>query len=340
MDCKERVKNAILYRKVDRVPAGLFGTHPDYEAGLARYVGCNTIEDMYRKLAIDVWHTDGLTYKGHTANYRGREVDTGKALYWERNPFPPFADLTSVEQVEEYQFPTMTDYDETDLLKNIKEHEEFALCTGINSALFHNFLYMCGEMNGLCYLKSDPDIAQAIIRRITDYWVVYLDRVLEVAGKSATFVENCNDFGTQRTQFISPQDFRTFFRPQLQRLYDTAHRHGVLYMQHSCGAICPIIPDFIEMGANLLNPIQISADGMALGDVVAKFRGRIAFYGGIDTQYLLPEGPAEKIQSTVRHALSLFGLDGGFILSGSQGLMDDIPFEHAVAMLDPALRQN
>lgn len=338
MNCSERVRNAILYHPVDRVPAGLFGTAKEYEQGLAAHVGCDSIEDMYRKLQIDVWHTGVLTYHGHAAIYRGQEIDTGKALYWEHNPNPPFADLTSVEQVEEYPFPSMEDYDEAALLQEIKEHGEFALCTGINSALFHNYLYMCGQMNGLCYLKADPDIAHAVIRRITDYWVNYLDRVFEVAGKQATFVENCNDYGTQRTLFISPNDFRTFFRPQMQRLYDTAHKHGVLYMQHSCGAICPIIPDFIDMGANLLNPIQISADGMRLGDIAEQFRGKIAFYGGIDTQYLLPQGPVEAIQSTVRQALSLFGKNGGFILSGSQGLMDDIPFAHAVAMLDPALR--
>lgn len=339
MECSERVRKAIQCQTVDRVPAGLFGTHTDYEHGLAAYVGCATVEEMYRKLQIDVWHTGGLTYRGHADVYRGRPIDTGYALYWEHNPDPPFADLESSEQVEAYAFPTMADYDETALLQEIDSHDEFALCTGINSALFHNYLYMCGQENGLCYLKIDPDIAHAIIRRITDFWVSYLDHVLDIAGHRATFVENCNDFGSQRTMLISPEDFRTFFKPQLQRLYDTAHRHGVLYMQHSCGAVSPIIEDFIEMGADLLNPIQISASGMSLAEVAARFHGRIALYGGIDTQYLLPQGPVNDIQAAVRQALSLFGCNGGYILSGSQGLMDDIPYMHAAAMLDPALRK-
>lgn len=338
MTSKERVKNAILRRPVDRVPAGLFGTAKDYERRLMEHVGCQTIEDGYRKLQIDVWHTGVPTYHGHAAKYRGLALDTGYALYWERNPHPPFADLESAEQVEEYPFPTMDDYDDEALLQEVRTHGDFALCTGINSALFHNYLYMCGQANAMCYLKSNPEIASAVIGRITDFWVAYLDRVLQVVGKDATFVENCNDFGTQRSLFISPADFRAFFRPQLQRLYDTAHRHGVLYMQHSCGAIRPIVDDFVEMGADLLNPIQVSASGMALEGIAGQYRGRIAFYGGIDTQHLLPDGPEEAIRAEVRRVLRLFGRDGGYILSGSQGLMDDIPPGHAAAMLDPALR--
>lgn len=339
MDSSSRVRNSVGYNKVDRIPAGLFGTTREYEMGLAEYMGCRTIEEMYRRLCIDIWHTGVLEYKGRKVRYRGREIDPGRELYWEHNPHPPFSDVTSPEEVEEYVFPTMEDYDEKSFLKEVEEHSEFALCTGINSALFHNYLYMCGQENGLCYLKTEPDLARAVIRRITDFWVAYLERILEVAGNKSVMVENCNDFGTQRSMFISREDFRSFFRPELQRLYDTAHKHGVLYLQHSCGAIGPIIGDFIDMGADLLNPIQVSADGMQLEEVVGRFYGKIGFYGGIDTQYLLPQGPEDRIRQKVREAASMFGLNGGWILSGSQGLMSDIPYAHAAAMLDPAIRK-
>lgn len=338
MNARERVINSILYKKVDRIPAGLFGTDIKYQQGLAQYLNCSNIEEMYRYLSIDIWHTCTLVYKGGEKYYRGRWVDPYKDLYWEHNPNPPFSDVSSIDEVEEYPFPSIDDFDETNLLADIERHSEFALCTGINSAIFHNYLYMCGQENGFCLMKTDPEIAHAIIRSITDFWVIYLERVLDVAGDNALMVENCNDFGTQHSMFISPEDFREFFRPQLKRLYDVAHKHGVFYMQHSCGAISPIIDDFIEMGADILNPIQISADGMQLNKLAEKFHGKVTFYGGIDTQYLLPNGPEDLIRDGVRQAISLFGLHGGFILSGSQGLMDDIPYAHAVAMLDPSLR--
>ena len=146
-------------------------------------------------------------------------------------------------------------------------------------------------------------------------------------------IENCNDFGTQRSLFISREDFRYFFKPQLQRLYDKAKEYGVFYMQHSCGAISPIISDFIEMGADILNPIQTAAKNMDIKKLKEKFGDMITFYGGIDTQYLLPQGPESKIKREVREVLKLFGKKGGYILSGAQGLIEDIPFNHAVAML-------
>ncbi len=136
----------------------------------------------------------------------------------------------------------------------------------------------------------------------------------------------------------SVEAFRAIFKPQLARLVEVAHRHGVAYMQHSCGAIRPLIEEFIDISADLLNPIQTMADGMDMASVQRDYGSRIALYGGIDTQHLLPNGPVEEIRRTVADAVASADPWGGFILSGSQGLMDDIPYAHAAAMLDPALR--
>ena len=112
-----------------------------------------------------------------------------------------------------------------------------------------------------------------------------------------------------------------------------------MVLQHSCGAVSQLIGDFIEMGADIINPIQVSAADMDLSSVVSKYKGKICFYGGLDTQYLLPNGPVEKIQAKTREAVKLFGEQGGFILSGSQGFMEDIPYVNALAMIEPKLRE-
>lgn len=340
MHSKERVYRAIKYQSVDRIPAGLFGTAPDYEQRLAEYCGLSSREALYRQLAIDVWHNSasGLTYRGPALSYRGNPVDVIHDFYWEHNPNPPFADVRSVDEVLEYPLPSPDDYDGTALEQEIRQHEDFALCTGINAAIFHNFLYLCGQENGFCLMKTEPDIAMAIIQRITDFWAAYLKRHLEIADGRSLLIENCNDFGTQNSLFISREDFCTFFKPQLKRLCQITHEHGVLYMQHSCGSVSPLLDDYVEIGVDILNPIQVSAADMNLSGIVSRYKGKLAFYGGIDTQYLLPQGPVSLIRQTVSEAVSLFGLQGGFILSGSQGLMDDIPLDHALAMLDPELR--
>ena len=323
MTSKERVLQAVAYQEVDRAPVGLFGTHIEYEQDLANFIGMPTIEAMYRELGVDIWHSKAkLEYNG-----AGGPRDVS-----EDNPHP-FARMTTVDEVEAYPMPDIDDFDATILVAHLQEHQEFAVCGGINSAIYHHYLGMCGQENGLCFLKLQPEVAKSMIRRITDYWESYLRKVLEAGDGLIDIIENCNDFGTQRSMFISVDDFREFFKPQLQRLYDTAKEHGVLYMQHSCGSIGPIINDFIEMGADILNPIQVEANNMKIEDLVREFKGKINFYGGIDTQQLLPHGPEEKIRREVTKLLNLFGKNGGLILGGSQGLLEDIPFSHAVAML-------
>jgi uroporphyrinogen decarboxylase len=134
--------------------------------------------------------------------------------------------------------------------------------------------------------------------------------------------------------------FREFFRPALQRLYTTAKNYDVKVMQHSCGSIAPLIPDFIDMGADIINPIQVKADGMVIDELVANYKGKVTFYGGIDTQELLPKGPAEEIQEVCLRTVNLFDSDGGYILSGSQGLLHDIPYDHTLAMIDTVTVQS
>lgn len=329
MTPKERLQRAVAYEEVDRPPAGLFGTHTDYEQGLARHIGASSIEAMYLELGVDIWHSKvGLRYTGE-GNPLGNSAE---------NPHP-FAEMTTVDEVEAYALPGPGVFDATDLVEHLRAHQEFAVCGGINSAVYHHYLNLCGQENALCFLRQQPEVAKAMIRRINDYFVGYLRKVLEAGEGLIDLVENCNDFGTQRSMFISAADFREFFSEPLKQLYDLAKEHDVLYMQHSCGSIGPIIDDFIEMGADILNPIQVEADGMDIEELVARHKGRITFYGGIDTQRLLPLGPEEKIRREVRRLIDYFGKGGGLILGGSQGLLEDIPYEHAVAMLEENLQR-
>ena len=327
MTPKQRLSRAVAYEEVDRAPAGLFGTHTDYEEALARHIGASSIEAMYLELGVDIWHSKvGLRYKGE-GNPLGSTPE---------NPHP-FARMTTIDEVEAYPFPGPEDFDATELVAHLRDHQEFAVCGGINSAIYHHYLGLCGQENALCFLKQQPDVAKAMIGRITDYFVVYLRQVLEAGDGLIDMVENCNDFGTQRSMFISAEDFREFFREPLKQMYDLAKEHDVLYMQHSCGSVGPIIDDFIEMGADILNPIQVEADGMDIEDLVERYKGRITFYGGIDTQRLLPHGPEALIRSEVSRLIGYFGTGGGLIMGGSQGLLEDIPYDHAVAMLDQNL---
>lgn len=332
MDSKERVLRTVNFQEVDRIPAGLFGTGFDYEDRLVEHLKADSYEGMYRALGIDLWHCRvGLDYTGEQRLVNGVSADIwGLSLEMP----PPLAEMSTVDEVEAYVWPNINDFNGERLAIEIEEHQEFAVVGGINSAVFHWYLWLCGQENGLTGLVLQPEVAEAIIRHITDFWVDYLRKVLEIGRGRVDIIENCNDFGTQRSMFVSAEMFRRFFKPSLDRLYAVTKEYGAKVMQHSCGAVSEIIPDFIEMGADILNPVQVTADGMAIEPLAARHKGKITFYGGLDTQYLLPQGPVERIREETRRVMALFGTGGGYIISGSQGLMLDIPTEHAVAMFE------
>jgi uroporphyrinogen decarboxylase len=132
--------------------------------------------------------------------------------------------------------------------------------------------------------------------------------------------------------------WQEFFRPSLKRYYDTAHEFGCKVMQHSCGAIRDIIPFLIEDGVDILDPIQVAADGMALPGLVHDFGTRLCFHGGVDTQRTLPYGSPDEVRAEVRSYLNLTRDGGGYILTGSQELIEDIPTDNILAMYDENCR--
>jgi len=326
MTSKERVYRAVAYQEVDRLPASTYGTTIEYEVRMAQHLNAGSLEVMYDKLGIDIWRNRVLpVYIGDAAN----NVREG-------NP-TPFADCHTVDQVEKFRFPTPEEFDTYDMTQELQAHQNFATITGTipegyTGGPFHLYLEMCGQENGFVFLKQQPEVAKAIIRRIMDYWCGYAKRVLDAGHKYIDIFAISSDFGTQRGLMLSAEDFREFFKPALKRLYDLAKGYGVLCMQHSCGAIEPLIPDFIELGADILNPIQTTAAGMGIWNLHEKYWDRIVFFGGLDTQFLLRRGPENKIRWKVRIMKSLFPT--GCIIAPSQELAEDIPLRHAIAIFD------
>jgi uroporphyrinogen decarboxylase len=206
--------------------------------------------------------------------------------------------------------------------------------------IFHNLTWICGFENTLVNLKLEPEISKALIRHVTDFWIDYTRKLLECGKGRIDIVQNCNDFGAQNGLLIGIDTFREFFKPELKRLYDAIKEYGAKVMQHSCGAIEPIIPDLIEIGMDILNPVQVSATDMEMEVLAEKYGNNVTFYGGIDTQHVLPEGPIDRIRLETRRAIGTLGRGGGYILSPSQAFEPDIPVNHLLAMFDEGFHYN
>ena len=149
-----------------------------------------------------------------------------------------------------------------------------------------------------------------------------------------------DDLGMQHGLLVSPALFERAFVPRLVKLIDMAHSHGVRVMFHSCGAIVPLIERLIEIGVDVLDPLQVAADGMDPHLIKERFGGRICLHGSIDTQHVLHHSSPQDVSDTVCTMIDVLGAGGGFILSPSHVLQTDVPTENVVAMYETAYQHS
>jgi uroporphyrinogen decarboxylase len=130
-----------------------------------------------------------------------------------------------------------------------------------------------------------------------------------------------------------------FVYPHLQRHFSLAHEYGIKVMFHSCGAVREIIPDLINLGVDILNPLQANAKGMAPDELKKEFGGKLCFHGSLDTQRTLPFGTEEEVRREVRDRVETLSPGGGFILSPAHNFQKNTPLANIIAMYDEAVRE-
>ena len=171
----------------------------------------------------------------------------------------------------------------------------------------------------------------------TDIAIANYERLWKALGDKVDVVFTCGtDFGTQDSQFCSLDTFRELWLPYYQRMNNWIHEHTTWKIfKHSCGAVLPIIPGFIEAGFDILNPIQISAKAMDIQVLKQEFGKELVFWGGgIDTQRILPIATPDEIRTHVLHQCEILGKDGGFVFNAVHNIQANVPIENVVAMIE------
>jgi uroporphyrinogen decarboxylase len=169
-----------------------------------------------------------------------------------------------------------------------------------------------------------------------EFFKSYYEQLFEAAGGSIDFLFYKDDFGGQNNLLISPDMFKDFFQDNIKDLCDLAAGYGGKMILHSCGSIMKLIPDFIEAGAAVLDPIQVTAKGMDIRELKGRFGDKLVFHGGIDVQQLLPFGSLDQIRDQVKETIEVLGKGGGYFFSPSHRFQPDTPLENIVAMYDAA----
>ena len=177
----------------------------------------------------------------------------------------------------------------------------------------------------------------AVFARQCEVALVNLAVFAALAGDTVDVLCVCGtDFGTQSSQFCSPETFDELFAPYYRRINDWVHRHtGWRTFKHSCGAVRPLIDRFINVGFDILNPVQCSAKDMDPGRLKADFGDRIVFWGGgVDTQHTLPFGTPTEVRAQVTDRLRAFSPGGGFVFNTIHNVQARTPVANIVAMVD------
>lgn len=143
-----------------------------------------------------------------------------------------------------------------------------------------------------------------------------------------------SDWGTQQDLFMQPETWRELIRPGQQRMFDLIKEFDKDLWIHSCGNIRKIIPDLVEMGVDVLNPVQ--PECMDIKELKESFGSKICFWGGLSTQQTLPFGTPEDVKKEAREVRDMMSKDGGFILAPSQEIQGDVPTENLLALIDVA----
>jgi len=316
MTHRERVIAAIKGEPVDRVPADYYGT-PE---ATQKYLKELNLKDEFE--LIQFLDTDVI-----------RAVSgPGKVKFSREKEF--MKNVTSTAEIRKLSkdIPPIDDLiDNTPIIEARKKHPEYAILTYGPGSLFLSNNSFFGYETSLLHHAARPDLIKEVIKCGVEYAIEVIDKFHRETGNAVDIVSLEDDFGTQTSLYISYEMFVEFYKPAFSIIISHLKKYGYLVQFHSCGAVSQLIPDFIEMGVDILAPAQVSAKGMDIEILAAKFKDKICFHGGIDTQKLLPYGTTEQIRKEVRKIINLFQCRKIFVCP-SQNFLPDIPTENLLAM--------
>ncbi len=181
-----------------------------------------------------------------------------------------------------------------------------------------------GMEEAMVRMMLEPDIFEAVLDKIADLHVTVCERLLDACGDSMPIFYIGDDFATQRGLMISPEKWREFIKPRLDRIIDVGRKRDKYIWFHSCGDIASVLPDLIEMGIDVWETVQLQTLPFSPEELKKRFGDRLTFFGGINTQRL-PFAKSEDIREEVNRSIEVLGRGGGYICGPDHTVNDDIP---------------
>lgn len=331
MTHRERFFATIANQPVDK-PASWLGLPVEgAEPELLRYFKVSSIDELKVKIDDDIYPIE-VPYNFPPHNHIACAFDFAKVSHSgkneERTLTSPgfFEDYEDPAAVDLFQWPDPTLYLDTQEARRraMSVNPDYVRMGILWSAHFQDACAAFGMEKAMMVMLMNPELFKAVIERITEFYLKANELFYEATKGYLDAVLIGNDFGSQNNLMVDPESLRELVFPGTKRLIDQAKSYGLKVVHHSCGSIFPIIDDLIDMGVDVIHPIQALAKDMDAENLKRNFANRTAFCGGVDAQYLLVKGSAEDVGMKVKELMTTFPT--GLIVSPShEAILPDIP---------------
>lgn len=366
MNRRERVEAAINHREPDRVPIDVWGSasrlcnqlyfelvRDQGWADFGKFVSASRSGDYVDERVADLIHADiRHTNVGKPKYFAARKTEEGitynewgvgfKALGGES----VIADVPFKEAdtalIDKHCWPNPSDPGRRDGVRDqvLHWHENtdyFIATTSVVSGLMLDICpYLRGFEDFMMDLHLNKSFAHKLIEKVTDLLIEYYTSYLNGIGSYVGWVEFSSDHGMQDRPLISPKTYREFFKPHYKHLFDEVRKvapNAKIWL-HSCGSVWDLIPDFIDVGVDILNSLQPKAAKMDSFALKQEFGKDIIFHGGLDIQAGGITGSVEDAVNEARHRLDAFAPGGGYIFAPSNHFMQDVPLKNFYAIYE------
>lgn len=337
MTSRERVFTALNGQTLDRAPRNFWAEPPTWNR-LFQFLGHSDKERVLRDLGIDIrmLEAPGPAEKeirpGVFRNFWGEQFVYNQTDWgpMREDVAGALSDATTFAELENFDWPTPDDFDYSTLRRQCENWDDYALLYGF-ADIWERPALVRGLENMFMDMAERPDWVHFLGRKFTDFYKEDYTRAAEATGGRIDMFLLISDLGSQRGPLISRGMFQEFVAPYIREMCDVIHSLGAKVLYHSCGNIWSLIPDLIEAGVDILDPIQ-PVGKMTPELLKAEFGGKLCFHGGLDMQQLLPSGTPEEVRATSRHYQKILGENGGYILAPAHLFQPDVPPENILAV--------
>lgn len=373
---RERLRKALSHEEPDRIPIDLGGNQTGihkfaYQALLEHWGlrGDLEIMDAVQQLAkpseavLERLHVDTrYIAAGAAADFKGGIVAAERdgrrwqdltdefGVRWSMpEDAPYFMDITlhplaqaTVRDIADYPFPKGDDPGRFAGLRaralEIRNETPYAVVSGISGVIYEICWYMRGLEQWFMDTMTDEAFCEALIDRTCQFWMDWFRVFLDEVGDVVDVIMIGDDLAGQQGCLFSPDFYRRVVKPRHKRLVQYIRsRTQAKIWYHTCGACRTLIPELLDNGIDILNPVQISASGMDPGVLKSEFGGRLTFWGGaIDAQHVLPAATPEKVREAVRRNLEVWKPGGGYVFNNVHNIQAGVPPENIEALYDAA----